>query len=275
VPAPETPVPLNGAVPGEPLSKTQPISKLNFFPEPLREALMWGATPIDQMMCRIAYRQLRYKGPFTPPGEDRTLIYPGAVGGIDWGGVSVDDDRKTVLANTNDFPVFVRLVPRHKVSDLSKEPFPANHSPYVVHIGLFMGPLGIPCLQPPWGKLAAVDLKTGKTLWRRPIGTARDSGPFNSGMGPPLLIGTPNLAGSLTTRGGIVFIAATLDRYVRAYDLRNGRQLWQHRLPAGGQSTPMTYMAGGKQYVVLTAGGHGLLGTKLGDATMAFSLPEK
>ena len=262
-------------MPGERLSKTQPVSNLNFFPEPLREALMWGATPIDQMMCRIAYRQLRYQGPFSPPGTDTTLIYPGAVGGIDWAGVSVDDDHKTVIANTNDFPVFVRLVPRAKVTDLPQEPFPANHSPYVVKIGLFLGPLGIPCMQPPWGKLAAVDLKTGKTLWRRPIGTARDSGPFNSGMGPPMLIGTPNLGGSLTTRGGVVFIAATLDRYLRAYDLRNGRLLWQTRLPAGGQSTPMTYMAGGRQYVVLTAGGHGLLGTKLGDATMAFRLPDK
>ncbi|RYD92866.1 MAG: membrane-bound PQQ-dependent dehydrogenase, glucose/quinate/shikimate family, partial [Sphingomonadales bacterium] len=243
VPAPETPVPQRGAIAGEALTKTQPISKLNFFPDPLRESHMWGATPIDQMLCRIALKQMRYDGPFTPPGTDRVLIYPGAVGGIDWGGVSVDDDRKVVVANTNDFPVFVQLVPKDKVPDIKKEYFPAHGSPYVVRIGLFMGPLGIPCLQPPWGKLAAVDLRTGKRLWRRPIGTAQDSGPLNLGAGPPLLIGTPNLGGALTTRGGVVFISATLDRYLRAYDVRTGRLLWQHRLPAGGQATPMTYMA--------------------------------
>jgi quinoprotein glucose dehydrogenase len=274
IPAPETPAP-QGAMAGERLSGTQPLSQLNFFPPPLAEAQMWGATPIDQMMCRIALRQMRYDGPFTPPGLKKILIYPGAVGGIDWAGVSVDDDHKTVIANTNDFPVFTQLVAREKDPNAAKEPFPARHTPYVVHIGLFMGPLGIPCLQPPWGQLAAVDLTTNKRIWRRPIGTAHDSGPFNIGVGPPLLVGTPNLGGALTTRGGLVFLSATLDRYLRAYDLKTGRMLWQYRLPAGGQSTPMTYMAGGHQYVVMTAGGHALLGTKLGDATMAFRLPDK
>ncbi|MCB2073115.1 MAG: membrane-bound PQQ-dependent dehydrogenase, glucose/quinate/shikimate family [Novosphingobium sp.] len=273
VPAPETPVP-SGAMPGEALSKTQPISEINFLPPPLTEASMWGATPIDQMMCRIAFRQMRYEGPFTPPGLYRTLIYPGATGGIGWSGISVDDDNKIVIANTNDFPVFVQLVPRKDVSATEWVPFPALKTPYVVQIGLFMGPLGIPCLQPPWGQLAAVDLKTGKTMWRREIGTAKDSGPMGIGPGPPLLIGTPNLGGSLTTRGGLVFLSATLDRFIRAFDTSTGRILWQHRLPAGGQSTPMTYMAGGKQYVVMTAGGHALLGTRLGDATIAFRLPD-
>ena len=157
--------------------------------------------------------------------------------------------------------------------DADAQPFPARGTPYVVQIGLFMGPLGIPCMQPPWGKLAAVDLTTGRVLWRREVGTARDSAPLGIGAGPPLTIGTPNLGGTLTTRGGLVFMAATLDRYLRAFDAKTGRILWEHRLPAGGQSTPMTYMAGGRQYVVLTVGGHALLGTKLGDATMAFRLP--
>jgi quinoprotein glucose dehydrogenase len=235
---------------------------------------MWGATPIDEMMCRIAFKSLRYQGPFTPPGFDTTLIFPGPVGGIDWGGVSVDDDNKIMIANTNDIPVFVRLVPRETVPDHNSLMKPAFNTPNIVRIGIFMGPLGIPCLQPPWGHLAAVDLKTGQTMWRHVIGTARDSGPLGTESGVPLLVGTPNLGGSLTTRGGVTFIAATLDRYIRAFDVKTGRKLWEHRLPAGGQSTPMTYMAGGKQYIVLTAGGHGLLGTKLGDETIAFTLPD-
>lgn len=271
LPAPETRVP-GGAMPGDWLSPTQPISQIWFKPPPLAEAAMWGATPIDQMLCRIAFRQMLFEGPFTPPGLKRTVIYPGAVGGIDWGGISVDPDRKVVFANTNDFPVFVQLVPRETVPGADDVPFPARKTPYIVQIGLFMGRLGIPCMQPPWGKLAAVDLATGKTLWRREVGTARDSAPLGIGAGPPLTIGTPNLGGTLTTRGGLVFMAATLDRYLRAFDAKTGRILWEHRLPAGGQSTPMTYMAGGEQYVVLTAGGHALLGTKLGDATIAFRL---
>jgi quinoprotein glucose dehydrogenase len=261
-------------MPGEPISKTQPISKINFFPPRLTEAQMWGATPIDEMMCRIAFKSLRYEGPFTPPGLDTTLIFPGPVGGVDWGGVSVDDDDKIMLVNTNDIPVFDQLIPREKITNMDAQPKPAFKTPYVVRIGMFMGPLYLPCLQPPWGHLAAVDLKTGRTMWRRVIGTARDSGPLGTHFGPPLLVGTPGQGGTLTTRGGITFIASTLDQYIRAFDVKTGRKLWEHRLPAGGQSTPMTYMAGGKQYVVLTAGGHGLLGTRLGDATMAFALPD-
>ncbi len=274
IPVKEIPVPTKGALPEETISPTQPISDVNFIPPPMTEAQMWGATPIDQMMCRIAFKGIRYEGPYTPPGLDTVLIFPGPVGGIDWAGVSVDDDNKVMVANTHDIPVFVQLIPREKTPNLDGHPKPAYNTPYTVRIGMFMGPLYLPCLQPPWGHLAAVDLKTGKTLWNRVIGTAQDSGPLGTRIGPKLLVGTPNQGAALTTRGGVAFHAATLDQYLRAYDVKTGKKLWEHRLPAGGQSTPMTYMAGGKQYIVMTAGGHGLMGTKLGDATIAFTLPD-
>jgi quinoprotein glucose dehydrogenase len=256
------------------LSKTQPISQVNFMPPPLTEADMWGATPIDLMVCRINFKRARYDGPFTPAGLDYSLIYPGAAGGTNWGGISVDDDNKIAIDNTNDIPMFVQQVPREKVPNADDAPLPQRHTPFVMHFGFFFGPLSMPCSQPPWGKLAAVDLKTGQILWRHVVGTARDSGPLGGHGGPPLLVGTPSFGGTLTTRGGLTFMAATMDRYFRAFDSKTGRKLWEYRIPAGGQATPMTYMADGKQYIVLTTGGHALFGTKPGDETIAFTLPD-
>jgi quinoprotein glucose dehydrogenase len=137
-----------------------------------------------------------------------------------------------------------------------------------------MGPLTVPCGQPPWGQLAAVDLTTNKIVWRHPVGTARDSGPFKWKLPIPLPIGAMNFGGTMATGSGLVFMGATMDNYIRAFDVRNGRELWRARLPAGGQAMPMTYMAGGKQYVVITAGGHGRIGTTVGDYTIAYTLPD-
>jgi membrane-bound PQQ-dependent dehydrogenase (glucose/quinate/shikimate family) len=273
VPAPEFKVPAGGLA-GPARSPVQRFSNLNFIPPPLQEKQMWGATPIDQMICRIHFKRARYDGPFTPPGTDYSLIYPGTGGGTDWGGISVDDDAKTVIANTNDVPMFVQQVPREKVPGADDTLWPQRQTPYVMKFGIMFGPTGIPCNQPPWGKLAAVDIATGKEKWRSVVGTAQDDGPFKIATGLKLLIGTPSFGGTLTTRGNLVFMAATLDRYFRAFDSKTGRMLWEFRIPAGGQATPMTYMAGGKQYIVLTTGGHAHFGTKPGDETIAFTLPD-
>jgi quinoprotein glucose dehydrogenase len=127
-------------------------------------------------------------------------------------------------------------------------------------------------MQPPWGKLYAIDLDTWGLLWERPVGTARDSGPFGIATHLPLLIGTPQVGGTLVTRGGLIFAGATLDRYLRAYDLSDGRELWKARLPAGGQATPMSFEADGRQFVVIAAGGHSALGTTAGDYLLAYAL---
>ncbi len=144
---------------------------------------------------------------------------------------------------------------------------------YSVSFFGFLSPLKVPCMQPPWGKLYAIDLDSRRILWERSVGTARDSGPLGLATGLPLPIGTPQVGGTIITRGGLVFSAATLDRYLRAYDVNTGREIWRARLPAGGQATPMTYEVDGRQYVVIAAGGHGVLGTKTGDWLLAYSLP--
>jgi quinoprotein glucose dehydrogenase len=129
--------------------------------------------------------------------------------------------------------------------------------------------LGLPCTSPPWGIIAGIDLSTGKIVWRKTLGTTEDLAP-----GPGIKLGTPNLGGPVITAGGLVFIGAALDNYLRAFDINSGEELWKGRLPAGGQATPMTYEWEGRQFVVIYAGGYSKIGSQLGDYLVAFALPE-
>jgi len=275
VPVAERAVP-QGALPGERLSKTQPFSGLALPSPLLTEASMWGVTPIDQMMCRIAFRQSRYSGMFMPPGLTPSIIMPGLTGMVNWGGVSIDPDHQVIIANYMIFPWRGHLVPRAEVPKaMADSPYTSlmRGTPYAWEQGPWLGPLGVPCSQPPWGALAAIDLGTNRVLWNRPLGTGHDTGPMRIPSMLPLTMGLPSFGGTVTTRSGLVFISGTMDRYVRAIDIRTGRELWKSRLPAGGQATPMTYSAGGRQYLLVTAGGHSILGTKFGDYTIAYALP--
>jgi len=276
IPITETPVP-QGAAPGDRTSPTQPVSALNFNPPRVRERDMWGATPYDQLWCRIDFRSLRYDGAFTPPSEQGTLVFPGNFGAFDWGGISVDPARQILFANPNYMAFISKLIPRDKVPALEHQHGSetsgiklASGDPFAIELKPFLSPLGIPCQAPPWGYVAGVDLTTGKIVWKHKNGTIRDSAP----VPVPLKLGVPSLGGTIVTAGGVGFLSGTLDYYLRAYDLANGKKLWQARLPAGGQATPMTYAdSTGKQYVLVTAGGHGSLGTRTGDAVIAYSLP--
>jgi quinoprotein glucose dehydrogenase len=134
-----------------------------------------------------------------------------------------------------------------------------------------LSPLGLPCTPPPWGTLAAVDLKRNTIRWQTMLGSTRGRTPW---FVPPATLGMPNMGGPIATAGGLVFIAATTDDYLRAFDIETGRELWKSRLPAGGQATPMSYEMNGRQYIVIAAGGHGSLGTTRGDYVVAFALPK-
>ncbi|MDF7681693.1 glucose/quinate/shikimate family membrane-bound PQQ-dependent dehydrogenase [Enterobacteriaceae bacterium ESL0689] len=286
VPAPERPVP-QGAAPGDHVSKTQPFSDLSFRPHnKLREADMWGATPFDQLMCRIIFHQLRYEGIFTPPSVQGTLVFPGNLGMFEWGGISVDPYRQVAIANPMALPFVSRLIPRGPGNPI--EPPKGAQSagteagiqpqygvPFGVKLNPFLSPLGLPCKQPAWGYISGLDLKTNKVAWKKRIGTPQDSLPFPMPVPLPFFnIGMPMLGGPISTAGNVLFIAATADNYLRAYNMSNGEKLWQARLPAGGQATPMTYEVNGKQYVVISAGGHGSFGTKMGDYIVAYALPD-
>ena len=279
VPAPERPVP-QGAAPGDHLSPTQPFSRLTFRPEQkLTGADMWGATIFDQLTCRILFHRLRYDGTFTPPSLQGTLVFPGNLGMFEWGGVAVDPVRQIVIANPIAIPFVSQLIPRGPdnptAPDKAHPPGseigvqPMYGTPYGVILHPFLSPIGLPCMRPPWGYMAGIDLRTMKIAWQRRNGTIQDRLPVPI----PIKMGVPSLGGPMTTAGGVAFLTSTYDYFIRAYDVTDGRQLWQDRLPAGGQSTPMSYAVDGEQYVVTAAGGHGSFHTKTGDYVIAYSLP--
>ncbi len=247
---------------GLPLSNTQLRSEISLLPDPLTEQDMWGVTPLDQLVCRIKFKRARYEGPFTPPGIRPAITYPGAMGNIGWGGIAVDQRSKLIIVNTNAIASYDRIVLNDDGSyEKRSEPF--------------LGPLGVPCNEPPWGFLEFIDLKTNDHFWRYPIGTARDSGPLGLPFLLPIGIGTPSLGGAIVTEGALTIHGGTADNYLRAYELYTGEELWRARLPAGGQATPITYATNsGRQFIVIAAGGDARLGTKTGDYLVAYALPE-
>lgn len=266
-------------VKGEPLSPTQPVSAISFAPPTVTGAKMWGMTPVDQMMCRIDLAKLHYDGRFTPPSVQGSLTHPGSFGVFNWGAVAVDPARQMMFA----MPVYLgftaQLVPRPDslekvVSAKGNQPMGNENfgAPYASILKPFMSRIGLPCQQPPWGYIAGVDLTTGKTIYRRVNGTVRDMTPLPL----PFKTGVPGIGGPIVTAGGLAFLSGTVDYYVRGYDLADGRVRWSARLPAGGQSTPATYMGrDGRQYLVVVAGGHRYTGTKTGDSVIAYALPKK
>lgn len=286
VPAPEKSVP-QGPAKGDRLSPTQPFSDLSFRPtKDLSGADMWGATMFDQLVCRVMFHQMRYEGIFTPPSEQGTLVFPGNLGMFEWGGISVDQNRQVAIANPIALPFVSKLMPRgpdnpmepsdppHAASGQETGIQPQYGVPYGVTLNPFLSPFGLPCKQPAWGYISALDLKTNEVVWKKRIGTPRDSLPFSLPFPLPFNLGMPMLGGPISTAGNVLFIGATADNYLRAYNMTNGEKLWEGRLPAGGQATPMTYEVNGKQYVVISAGGHGSFGTKMGDYIVAFALPD-
>ncbi len=285
----ERPVPAS-PVAGERAARTQPFSTgmPSFVGPRLREASMWGITPFDQLYCRIRFRQVRYEGMYMPPSLGYSIRLPGELGGIDWGGVSVDEGHGILIVNSNRMANLDHFVTRAQANRDGLFPRDGKHgklpphdgqaaamtgTPFGVYWGAFLSPLGIPCQQPPYGYLSAIDLKTHQLLWKHRFGDASNSGPFGVALHLPFTLGAPNIGGSLVTGGGVVFIAASQDQSFRAIDEASGRTLWRVRLPAGGHATPMTYRGhDGRQYVVIAAGGNSSFGTGHGDALIAYRL---
>lgn len=266
-----------GAVSGDWTAKTQPRSQLNLLPQPLREQDMWGATPFDQMSCRIQYRSLRYEGQYTPPSLQGSLIYPGNVGVMNWGGVAVDPQRQIIFASPNYMAFVSQLIPQAEVAKNAKQASegaglqPNRGAPYAVKLKPFLSLVGFPCQAPSWGNVAGINLRTATVTWSHPNGTSRDNTPI---IPLPFPVGVPAMGGPMTTASGIAFLSGTLDQYLRAYDITNGKEIWSSRLPAGGQATPMTFLGkDGRQYIVLVVGGHGSFGTRMGDYIIAYAIP--
>ena len=266
-------------VAGEQASPTQPFPAWSaMVPQTIAAADLYGATPEMAQWCREKLATLRNEGLFTPPSARGTISFPGHIGGVNWGGATWDPQRHLLIANTNRVAAIVQLLPREELLAAfrrEKETETAwggefglqRGTPYGMHREWFVAPNHQPCNAPPWGAIVAFDVDTGKLRWQSPTGSMGDGWPA----------GSISLGGAASTAGGLVFSAGTVDAHLRAFDTDTGREVWSAELPAGGQSTPMTYMWRGKQYVVIAAGGHGRMrsgvGGSMGDSVVAFALP--
>ena len=268
----EKPVPQD-AVSGERPSPTQPYPVAPpalTRQSPITADDAWGVAWFDTRACRRRIEGYRSEGMFQPPSTKDSLMQPGNAGGANWGGIAFDPERQLAVVNTMNLPFVVALIPRAELlkqrdSEQYKDFEFARQegTPYGMRRTAFKSSLGIPCVKPPWGMLTAVDMEHGTIKWQVPLGDA------------PYLhvnIGMPGIGGPIVTAGGLTFIAASLDGRMRAFDSDSGKLLWEVKLPAGGQATPMTYSIGGRQYVVIAAGGY-KSDTPRGDYLVAYSLP--
>jgi quinoprotein glucose dehydrogenase len=261
------------AVPGEHPAATQPYP---LAPPPIvRQGPLtpddaYGVAWFDTRACRRQIQQFRSEGIFQPPSIKDSLMQPGNAGGVNWGGIAFDPQRQLAVMTAMNLPFIVALIPRaearaqfmsgkYKDFEFGRQ----EGTPYVVRRRVFLSPLGIPCAKPPWGTLTAIDMEHGTIKWQIPLGVT----PYIH-----MNLGMPPTGGPIVTGGGLVFVAASLDDHLRAFDTDSGKPLWDVKLPAGGQATPMTYSIGGRQYLVIAAGGYKGDSTR-GDYLIAYALP--
>ncbi len=278
----ERPVPKTD-VAGEVSSPTQPfpLTPRPLAPQSLAADDIWGVDDADRAACRAEIGKLRSEGIFTPPSLRGSLMVPGNIGGMAWGGAAYDRDHDLLIIPTNRLVAEVRLIPRASFEQQRSEgrsiggdwEFAAQRgTPYGMARRMVLSPgHHLPCNRPPWGTLTAVSASTGEVKWEVPLGRLRGT----EGIPQASEWGSIALGGPIVTGGGLIFMAGTLDPAIYAFDVERGIQLWKGDLPTSARSTPMTYRAAnGKQYVVVCAGGHGVEGgSSLGDYVVAFALP--
>ncbi|HEY2066920.1 MAG TPA: pyrroloquinoline quinone-dependent dehydrogenase [Gemmatimonadaceae bacterium] len=277
-PVEERPVPASDVF-GEHASSTQPFNSVvpALSPQGMSASDAWGPTPADADACRAQLSSLRNDGIFTPPSLRGTLVMPSNIGGAHWGGVAVDVEQQIAVVPVNRIAAMVQLIPvdrfdmeeAHRESSRLGYQYTRMHgTPYMMRRRIMVGPSGLPCTPPPFGALVGIDLRTGKQLWNVPLGDMSALGAKPA----PTPLGSPNLGGPFTTASHLVFIGATMDHALRAFDVRTGRELWKGALPGGARATPMTYQsASGRQFVVVSVGGSETWGE--GDYLVAFALP--
>jgi quinoprotein glucose dehydrogenase len=271
-------------IPLEQASRTQPFTAVTPPLSPHRFTVdqVWGITHSDRAACRAAIEDLRNEGIFTPPSAQGTLVMPSNIGGAHWGGIAIDPVREIAIVPVNRLAAMVQLIPREGF-DLQRsraEDQRLGHdyeynmmhgTPYIMRRRILLAPSRLPCTPPPFGTLVAINLKNGTRRWEVPLGSVSRLVDAELAAKIPPEWGSPNLGGPISTAGGVVFIGAALDRWLRAYDIETGRELWRGALPASGKATPMSYrLSSGEQFVAIAVGGGGVWGA--GDYVVAFRL---
>ncbi len=272
MPAHETNIPEDEASPTQPVP-TLPVA---FASQSIDRDNLFGITPFDKAWCQAEFDKMRYEGLYTPPDFREALLFPSALGGGNWGGAAFDPDSNTLIIKAENLASRLRFEAKGDMADedVARVDYltrPLKDTPYAVIGEIFMSPLGIPCTPTPWGTLAAIDMSSGQMKWQIPLGQVKRFGitvPAAFGWG------SPNIGGPIITGSGLIFIAATMDDKIRAIDIESGDELWQAGLPHQGSAIPVTYMANGRQYVVIAAGGTSRVTDNLGDAIVAFALPD-
>jgi quinoprotein glucose dehydrogenase len=277
-PIEERPVPVSD-IPGEVSAPTQPVplKPAPFSHQAIRETEIFGLTFWDRGRCRDSLRSLRYEGIFTPPSERGSLFFPSPAGGGNWGGAAFEPTRGLLIVKAQNVAMVSRLIPI--ANRINPQPSsegnvmqgPLDGTPYRLEGSIWLSPWGIPCNPPPWGEISAIDMNTGEYLWRRPLGQVA-FGPFNL-FKTPESWGSPIVGGPIVTGGRLIFVAGAMDSTLRALDVDTGRELWSAELPVPGMAVPMTYEVGGRQYVVIAAGGNVAAGTAVSDQLLAYALP--
>ena len=283
-PIEERPVPTGTDIEGEQLSPTQPFPVKP--PVLVRNTISpddaWGFTIFDKNACRKKIASMRHGSQYEPIMSTGTILYPQPGGGPNWGGGAYDPQRNLLITPVSQIPYYVKLLPRAEVDpEFAKRPEAGapmqapgylGDTPYGVKQGPLMSPSFTPCTAPPWNMLVAVDMVSGDIRWKIPFGRLDKLMPFPI----PLNLGGPSAGGPIITAGGLIFIGATPDDRLHAYDIETGEELWQMRAPTSAMATPMTYEVGGRQYVVFTAGGHSWYDAKgVDDHVLAYALPVK
>jgi len=263
-------------LPEDNASPTQPIPTgiATFARTELDRESLFGVTALDRNWCRKRFDQSRYEGLYTPPSQRGSILFPSALGGGNWGGAAYDPATNLLVIKAENLATWIRFVPSGEGQPEGPMDYlnrPLRGTPYRVEGEVWMSPSGFPCTPPPWGTLSAIDMDSGEMRWQIPLGRLRAMGIT---LPAAFAWGSPSVGGPIATAGGLVFVASTLDHNLRALDIETGEELWTGKLPAPGMTVPITYRAGGRQYVVISAGGNARVGTAQSDALVAFALPE-
>jgi len=276
LPVAERPVP-KSTLAGEVSSPTQPFPTATpaLVPQALSAANVWAISDADRKWCAAQIAGFSGSAMFSPPSEAGTLAIPGNVGGINWSGFAWDATHGRLIVAVSNLPTKVRMIPAAKFQggdrgDLRAETTLQRGTPWAMTRAPLRAPSGLPCIKPPFGELVALDLAAGKIAWRVPVGSLDELAP---GVGK-IAAGSVLLGGPIVTASGLVFVGGSMDRTFRAFSAETGKLLWSAELPASAHATPMTYEVGGKQYVVVAAGGSAKVDEeRQGDAVVAYALP--